>query len=108
MEAPRGGRWQVELDAFLPEAVFARLGPVRLQVSAGDAPGGSVRLGKPGPHRLTLGLPELGEGAVTLRFELDKALAPTGTDVRELGLIVQGMRVAPAGQNVQARDKTSH
>ncbi len=107
LEAPRGGRWQVELDAFLPETVFARLGPVRLQVSAGDAPGGSVRLGKPGPHRLTLPLPELGEGSVTIRFELDKALAPTGTDVRELGLIVQGMRVAPAGQSVQARDKTS-
>jgi hypothetical protein len=107
VEAPGAGPRQVELDAFLPGPVFARLGPVLLQVRVGNAPAGSVRLGKPGPHRLTLPLPELPEGPMTIRFELDKALAPTGTDVRELGLIVQGIRVAPAGQNVQARDRLS-
>jgi hypothetical protein len=105
---PRVHPLQVELDTYLPESSFARLGPVRLRAMASAVPLGRVRLDKAGPHRVTLPVPELTETTVTFEFELDKALAPSATDGRELGLIVRGFGVGPAGQNVPSRDKSSH
>jgi tRNA (mo5U34)-methyltransferase len=43
----------------------------------------------PGEHRYSGSIPALPAGPITVEFELDRAMGPTETDLRELGLIVE-------------------
>jgi hypothetical protein len=43
----------------------------------------------PGEHKYLGSIPALPAGSITVEFELDRAIGPTETDRRELGLIVE-------------------
>jgi 2-polyprenyl-3-methyl-5-hydroxy-6-metoxy-1,4-benzoquinol methylase len=94
-ESPEGWRWterrfsftlrpgpwsSLALHFHLPEALFAQTQVITLTVL-----GVSYRATEPGIHVLRSRLPA---GTVRVECELDRALAPSESDPRELGLIV--------------------
>jgi tRNA (mo5U34)-methyltransferase len=94
-ESPEGWRWterrfsfslkpgpwrSLTLHIHLPEALFARTEAITITVL-----GVSYRATEPGIHVLRVPLPT---GTVLVECELDRALAPSESDPRELGLVV--------------------
>lgn len=72
------------LEIHVPPAVIEKLGAVTLR-AAGTMP---ARYDRPGDYRYVRDL-----ASARLEFSLDKALAPSAGDSRELGVIVRGIRV---------------
>ena len=98
-ESPEGWRWterrfsfglapgpwrRVTLRFHLPEAVFAKTGPLTLTLAAGL---GSYRAAEAGMHAFVASIPT---GATTghIECELDGCLPPSPDDARELGIVV--------------------
>jgi hypothetical protein len=73
----------------IPEAVIQGVGPMSLTARAERIPLGAEKFEKPGEHAYIREIPPalLQGEAVTLDFALDKVLAPTAKDGRELGVI---------------------
>lgn len=76
------------VKGFLPEFSFAKLGPVRLSVTANGQPLPEMELGSAGIFRYEAHLDRQLGPDVHLHFTLDKALAGSESDPRELGVII--------------------
>ncbi|MEX2301651.1 MAG: hypothetical protein WD733_11980 [Bryobacterales bacterium] len=90
LQAPAGAAdTQIEFKFTLPEAVVGRLKSVTLTARVNDADIGSETYQQAGDHVFTKPLPAsaLQGGALNVEFELDKALPPTESDQRELGVV---------------------
>jgi 2-polyprenyl-3-methyl-5-hydroxy-6-metoxy-1,4-benzoquinol methylase len=73
----------------VPEAVGNAILPVRLHATVGQERLPACVYDSPGEHVYEQCWPAAaGSGVVPIRFELDRALAPTGADRRELGVQV--------------------
>ena len=88
---------KLELRFVLPDAVAAQLLGVTITPSISGAKAGTCRVEKPGEQSCAfLVAPELLKGdAVIVQFDLDKAIAPSAGDSRELGVIVFRTGFAP-------------
>ncbi len=99
-ESPEGWRWterrfsfalapgpwrNVTLRFHLPEAVFAKTGPLTLTLAAGL---GSYRAGEAGMHTFSIASIPTGAARGNIECELDGCLAPSSGDARELGIVV--------------------
>jgi tRNA (mo5U34)-methyltransferase len=84
----RGGKLRFRFT--LPAAVLRETGPLRLRAEAGGAPLSSCEYGSEGEHTYEQAVPDVAvrDGVLPVRFELDKAMRPGGSDVRELGVQV--------------------
>ena len=80
----------LELHLVLPEAVLAALGPVGLKVAMPDGSKAAHQLERTGAHCLTLG--PVAAGVCELEVVLDRALAASAADKRELGLVLEDVR----------------
>ena len=98
----------VELDSFtprhpatlrfvfqLPEAVFAKASAVTLSVQINGTELPPAIYTAPGEHEYSGQVPSLDAGVTTVEFRLDRAIAPTDLDQRELGLLVDLSGAAP-------------
>ncbi len=99
--ATKGAR--LHLNFTIPDAVIAKLGPIEL----------TAKLNSPGTAGLTLDPEHYAKagtydysrdidsivfqrkGPVTIQFTCDKAIPPTGNDVRELALIASSVGLEP-------------
>jgi hypothetical protein len=81
----------------LPEVVFANSSAVTLSVRINGTPLAPGMYSMPGKHEYVGAMPALGAGVATVEFELDRAIAPTHLDRRELGLQVDFSVAAPLG-----------
>jgi len=72
-----------------PDAVFSKVGALQLTASIDGMALGSEQYTKPGNYEYTRDVPPnmLSKPAVRVEFACDKALEPSGGDVRELALI---------------------
>lgn len=73
----------------LPDAVINKLGPIQLSASVGGVALPPKRYLMAGTYDYEgeVGADALGGGLVTVEFSCDKALAPSGDELRELALI---------------------
>jgi hypothetical protein len=80
---------QIEFKFTLPAAVATRLKSVTLTARVNGAEIGRETYEQAGDHVFTKPVPaaSLQGGAVNVEFELDKALPPTESDQRELGVV---------------------
>jgi len=81
---------ELVMQFTIPQAVIDKLGPITLSAQAGEVALPPETYTQAGDHVYRKKLPATavtGE-AVTLTFSLDKALPPSETDRRELGVIV--------------------
>lgn len=79
---------QLELKFALPAAVSDRLGAVTLSATVNGTALAPETYKVSGNQVYTRDVGKAGPGPVAIEFSTDKALPPTGTDVRELALIV--------------------
>ena len=79
----------------LPEVVFAQASALRLSVRINGTPLAPGIYSTPGQHEYIGSVPALDAGVATVEFELDRAIAPTDADRRELGLLVDLSGAAP-------------
>ena len=110
MTEPGGWRWterrfalafhgepraELRLHFVLPEASIAQLGPVTLGAKTGGETLPAQTYSEPGEHlyRATLPTEALGRDPVRVDFELDKALAASAADRRELGIVVASIEL---------------
>ncbi len=79
----------VELTFSIAEASISRLGPLTLSATLNGSPVGSETYGQAGDYTFTKPVPAdvLASETIEAAFELDKVLAPSGSDLRELGVI---------------------
>ena len=79
----------VELTFSIAEASISRLGPLTLTAALNGSPVGSETYGQAGDYTFTKPVPAdvLASETIEAVFELDKVLPPTGSDLRELGVI---------------------
>ena len=84
-----GQEVNVELTFSIAEASISQLGPLTLTATLNGSPAGSETYGQAGDYIFTKPVPAdvLASEAIEAVFELDKVLLPTGSDVRELGVI---------------------
>jgi hypothetical protein len=73
----------------LPDAVINKLGPIQLSASVGGVALPPKRYSMAGTYEYEgdVGTGALGGGLVTVELSCDKALPPTGDELRELALI---------------------
>lgn len=102
LRAPRGATRKgavLNLKLTVPDPVIARLQSVTLTASIQGAALGSETWMKPGDYVFSKTVPSslLAGEAVKVNLELDKAMPPSQTDQRELGIIVSsvGLESAP-------------
>jgi hypothetical protein len=76
-----------------PEPVVEKLGPGTLTAKIGERVVGSSTFREAGQQTLTAAIPaaDLRSETATFNFALDKYLAASGTDGRELGVIVESI-----------------
>ena len=81
---------QLVMKFAIPDAVIQRLTSVQLSASIQGTKLEPQTYMKPGAYTYTRDLPadKLGDAVVQIDFALDHTLPPTGSDVRELGVIV--------------------
>ena len=74
----------------LPDAIMRATGPVRLHATVDGVRLPECEYVSPGEHTYIQPIPPTAStaGSRSIRFELDKALKPTGGDQRELGVQV--------------------
>jgi len=93
---PALGRWAdangatLMLKFVLPDVVVQKLGPVTLSAKIGSTTLTPEKFSTAGEQIYSRPVPAeaLKADAVTVEFALDKALPPTGEDIRQLGVIV--------------------
>lgn len=89
LPAPRGGAATLQFRFTLPDAVIERLHQVTLTATVNGAILAPQTYTTRGEHAYIRHLAALPAGdTVRVDFELDRALAPTAADARELGLLV--------------------
>jgi hypothetical protein len=99
LTVPAGTAARVRMKIFVPAAVVDRLGPVTLRANYGAAEAGRATYSKSGAYEFVAQLPAAKPaGAVRIDFSLDKALAPTAGEGRELGIIVHSIELAGLSQ----------
>ncbi|MDE3197264.1 MAG: hypothetical protein KGN84_13020 [Acidobacteriota bacterium] len=83
----------LSLALTVPEVIFRKLGPLTLTASAGGTRIKTEKYAKSGSYTFGADVPGslLAGDSVTFDFDLDKSLPPTGSDSRELGLIVSAV-----------------
>jgi hypothetical protein len=81
---------KLALRLSVPEPVTRKLGPVTLSASVDGVALPAETYSQPGQYVYTRDVPPeaLGKSAVTVDFALDKYLAPSEADQRELGIVV--------------------
>ena len=84
LHAPAAG-W-AELRLLLPEAVLAALGAISARVRVNGGAVSTFVLDRAGPHPLRVAVTS---GSAEVDVELDRALAPSDSDHRELGLVLE-------------------
>ncbi|MCU1335094.1 MAG: hypothetical protein JWO19_675 [Bryobacterales bacterium] len=72
----------------LPEVVYAKVSKVTLSARINGTPLAPGTFTTPGEHEYIGVVPALDAGVATVEFELDRAIAPSDQDQRELGLLV--------------------
>ena len=79
----------IELTFSIAEASISRLGPLTLTATLNGSALGSETYDQAGDCIFTKPVPAevLASETIEAAFELDKALPPTGSDLRELGVI---------------------
>lgn len=82
-----GGAAKLELKLSIPAAVIARTGPLTLSASVNGQALPPETFAQPGDHVYTREV-SAGPGPAVVEFSTDKALPPSGDDVRELAVIV--------------------
>ncbi len=87
--AAPGQEVNVELTFSIVEASISRLGPLTLIATMNGSPVGSQTYGQAGDYTFTKPVPAdvLTSETIEAAFELDKVLPPSGSDLRELGVI---------------------
>ena len=73
----------------LPEVVFAQTAQITLTGRINGQAGPARTYTTPGEHTYSVSVPAQPAGPVIVEFELDRAIAPTNPDRRELGLVVE-------------------
>lgn len=88
--AQKGGLLQLKLS--VPQVSIDKLQSVTLSGAANGSPLTPETYSKSGQYTYEREIPAsaLAGDSVTVSFQLDKAMAPAGGDVRELGVIVSG------------------
>ncbi|WP_321472394.1 hypothetical protein [uncultured Paludibaculum sp.] len=86
--APQGA--SLELDCSLPEVIATRMLGVSVTPTVGTTKLAPIRIDKIGDQTLKFDVPPdaLKQDAIIVQFELDKAIAPSASDSRELGIVV--------------------
>jgi len=81
---------RLELQFVLPEAVWTHTGPITLRAAANGQMLPPETYESPGEYRFERPIPSglLTLGSLEVVFELDKSLAPSARDARELGIVV--------------------
>ncbi len=89
--AEKGARLVLRLS--VPEPVTKKLGPVTLRASVEGVDLSPETFSKDGQYVYTRDVPPqaLAKNAVTVDFALDKSLAPSGADQRELGVVASAV-----------------
>ena len=89
--ARNGAKLVVRFTA--PEPVVEKLGPGTLTAKIGDRVVGSLTFKEAGKQTFTAAIPasDLGSETATFNFALDKYLAASSLDGRELGVIVESI-----------------
>ena len=84
-----GAEVNVEFTLSIAEASISRLGPLTLTATLNGSAVGSETYDQAGDYTFTKPVPSevLASETIEALFELDKALPPTGSDLRELGVI---------------------
>jgi hypothetical protein len=83
---PAGGRIGLTLEFFVPPLLIERFGSVTLSCTAGGQTLSSQTYSEAGIYRFVCGAQQA--DTVVFEFSLDRALAPSAADERELGIIV--------------------
>ncbi|MBX9604383.1 MAG: hypothetical protein K2X35_25500 [Bryobacteraceae bacterium] len=98
LKPPDSGPGVLKLRFSIPEVISARLGPLTLSATAGDAALKPETYAKPGDYVYERELPATlaGRDSVLIAFSLDKALPPSGGERRELGVVVASAEIVPA------------
>jgi hypothetical protein len=86
---------RLRLHFQLHEAVLGQGAPISLRATVDGTHLAPNVFSTAGWHEYTGELDSLAPGQVRVDFELDRALGPTGTDLRELGLLVDFGEAAP-------------
>ncbi|HLX46460.1 MAG TPA: hypothetical protein VKR43_23595 [Bryobacteraceae bacterium] len=81
--APR----RMTMRVFLPPELLAQLGPLQMEIRAGNSVLPPAVFDQSGNQSLARSLPDCGNPE-TIAFQLDRALAPDAQDPRERGIIV--------------------
>jgi len=87
----RGARLILRLT--VPDPVIQKAGPVKLSASVEGTPLAGETFSKPGQYVFSRDVPAsaLGKRVVVVDFALDKFLPPSGSDERELGVVVSAV-----------------
>jgi SAM-dependent methyltransferase len=90
LRSPRSSGALLRLRFKLPEVVLRATGPVHLHATVGGERLPDLEYNLPGDHvyEQPISSVSLRDDNVPVRFELDKAMPPTGPEVRELGVQV--------------------
>ena len=93
INAGAGRPARIELRFFVPQALIERYGPVTLHATADGSPLPSETYPESArvTYRATLDNATAAGATVQLDFWLDHALPPSGSDERELGIVVAGL-----------------
>jgi hypothetical protein len=81
----------------LPEVVFATVSNVTLSARVNGTPLVPITYSTPGEHEYAGVMPALDAGTAIVEFELDRSIAPSDADQRELGLLVNFSGADPIG-----------
>jgi hypothetical protein len=97
-ELPAGGSARLTLDLYVPDTIIGKLGPITISAQLNHHPLKPETYAKPGSYTVTRDVPGtwLSPGSNRIEFSLDKALEPTATETRELGVVVSAAALASA------------
>jgi hypothetical protein len=86
----KDGRARLELQVYVPDIVIQKLGAIVLSARVANHSMAPETFAKPGTFTYSRDIPAawLSAGPNRVDFELDKAMPPSATDPRELGIIV--------------------
>lgn len=81
----------------VPPPVIQKLGPLTLSASAGATKLGSMTYQKAGAYTFTAEVPTaaLSADPLNVKFQLDKFLAPSAQDTRQLGVVAASISLDP-------------
>jgi hypothetical protein len=97
-ELPAGGNARLTLDLYVPDSTIAKLGPITISGQLNHHPLKPETYFMPGSYTFTRDVPGawLSPGPDRIEFSLNKALEPSATETRELGVVVSSAALEPA------------